>query len=248
MQKIVANAVIRTTPGTFGSASTWSPPRRSHGRRLTAQGFFRRAVSDRLIDSHQLEPPPARMADSEPSPTPGTPRTDPYAAWRIANYRRYAASWFAMTIARQIETVAIGVYIYALTNDKAALGILGLVQALPVMLLAIPGGHLADRVDRRLVLAITLGLTAAVSAALSVACCFQSPVHWIYLLIRSSIRWHRPSAVADRIVALDRSRRAIQQCGFLEYDDIPCWLDGRPRAGRPGNGDEPRLGRGIALP
>ena len=50
------------------------------------------------------------MAVSEPSPTPDTPRPDPYAAWRIANYRRYAVSWFAMTIARQIETVAMGIY------------------------------------------------------------------------------------------------------------------------------------------
>ena len=58
-----------------------------------------------------------------------------------------------MTIARQIETVAVGVYIYAQPNDKGALGMLGLVQALPVILLAIPGGQLADRVDRRLVLA-----------------------------------------------------------------------------------------------
>ena len=122
------------------------------------------------------------MVLSDPSPPPAAPRPDPYAAWRIANYRHFAASWFAMTISRQIETVAMGVYIYAQTNDKGALGILGLVQALPVMLLAIPGGQLADRVDRRLVLAATLGLTALVAAGLSLACCFPVPSLWIYLL------------------------------------------------------------------
>jgi MFS family permease len=123
------------------------------------------------------------MAAAEPHPTPDTPRADAYAAWRISNYRRYAVSWFAMTIARQIETVAIGVYIYARTNDPKALGILGLVQALPVILLAIPGGQLADRMDRRLVLAVTLFVNAAISASLSAACCIHAPVFWIYVLL-----------------------------------------------------------------
>ncbi len=123
------------------------------------------------------------MAASEPSPTPDTPRSDPYAAWRIANYRLYAASWFAMTIARQIETVAVVVYVYAQTSSVLALGMLGLIQALPVMLLAIPGGQLADRLDRRLVLASTLCLTALVAAGLGLACYHQVPIRWIYLLL-----------------------------------------------------------------
>ena len=123
------------------------------------------------------------MTDSAPFPPPPPPKADPYAAWRIANYRRYAVSWFAMTIARQMETVAIGVYIYKVTHDTAALGILGLVQALPVMLLAIPGGQLADRVDRRLVLAVTLGLTALVALGLSVACSFHATIQWVYALM-----------------------------------------------------------------
>jgi MFS family permease len=123
------------------------------------------------------------MVDPQTSPTPDTPRPDAYAAWRIADFRRFAASWFAMTISRQIETVAIGVYIYAQTNNQAFLGILGLVQAVPVILLAIPGGQLADRVDRRLVLAATLGVTAIIAACLSAACYVHAPILWIYVLL-----------------------------------------------------------------
>lgn len=88
-----------------------------------------------------------------------------------------------MTISRQIETVAIAVYIYAQTGSVLCLGMLGLVQALPVMLLAIPGGQLADRVDRRLVLATMLCLTALVAAGLSLACYFHVALQWIYLLL-----------------------------------------------------------------
>ena len=101
------------------------------------------------------------MAASEPSLTPGSPPSDPYAAWRIANFRLYAVSWFAMTMARQIEFLAVGIYLYGPDKDVLALGWQGLAMALPAMLLAIAGGQLADRFDRRWVLASMLCLTAA---------------------------------------------------------------------------------------
>jgi len=123
------------------------------------------------------------MAVIEPSQSPDTPRPDPYTAWRIANYRLYAVSWFLMTVARQIEFLAVGIYLYGPNKDVLALGWQGLAMALPAMLLAIAGGHLADRFDRRRVLALMLGLTAAVAAALGVACYHQVPAHWIYLLL-----------------------------------------------------------------
>jgi len=123
------------------------------------------------------------MAVSEPSPTPDTPRPDPYAAWRIANYRLYAGSWFAMTMARQIEFLAVGIYLYGPDKDVLALGWQGLAMALPAMLLAIAGGHLADRFDRRWVLASMLCLTAADAAALGAACYYHLSAPWIYLLL-----------------------------------------------------------------
>ena len=123
------------------------------------------------------------MADSEPSPTPDTPRPDPYATWRIANFRMYAVSWFAMTMARQIEFLAVGIYLYGPNKDVMALGWQGLVMALPAMLLAVAGGQLADRFDRRWVLASMLCLTAADAAAMAVACYFHLSAPWIYLLL-----------------------------------------------------------------
>ena len=71
-----------------------------------------------------------------------------------------------MTFGRQIETVALGMYLYARTHDAMALGWLGLIQAMPVLLLAIPAGQMADRLDRRRVLMATLALTAGVSVGL----------------------------------------------------------------------------------
>ncbi len=52
--------------------------------------------------------------------------------------------------------VVLGYEIYALTNSKLALGMLGLVEAIPAVSLALYGGHIADRRDRRAILQITL--------------------------------------------------------------------------------------------
>jgi MFS family permease len=123
------------------------------------------------------------MAIHEPTSTLDAPRPDPYAAWRIANFRLYAASWLSMTMARQIEFLAVGIYLYGAKKDLLALGWQGLVMALPAVLLAIPGGHLADRFDRRWVLASMLGVTLFVSGALALACDWHLSAIWIYLFL-----------------------------------------------------------------
>ena len=138
------------------------------------------------------------MAASEPSLTPGSPPSDPYAAWRIANFRLYAVSWFAMTMARQIEFLAVGIYLYGPHKDVLALGWQGLAMALPAMLLAIAGGQLADRFDRRWVLASMLCLTALTAAALGTACYYHLSAPWIYLLLVVN-------AVGQTLGALSRS-------------------------------------------
>ena len=91
---------------------------------------------------------------------------DPYAAWRSRDYRLLAASWFLLVFSREVERVAVLVYIYAATGTPLALGWVGLVQAVPVILLAIAGGQLADRYDRRKVLAATLALSTLTTAGL----------------------------------------------------------------------------------
>jgi len=108
---------------------------------------------------------------------------DPYAAWRNASFRLYALGWFLLTFGRQIETVAIGVYLWNLTHDPLSLGWLGLIQALPVMLLALPAGQLADRFDRRRVMMVMLAIGTCVSVGLALAVRQAVPLGWFYLLL-----------------------------------------------------------------
>jgi MFS family permease len=88
-----------------------------------------------------------------------------------------------MTMARQIEFLAVGIYLYGTDKNVLALGWQGLATALPALLLAIAGGQLADRFDRRWILASTLALTASTAALLGVACSCHAPAPWIYLLL-----------------------------------------------------------------
>jgi MFS family permease len=110
-------------------------------------------------------------------------RLDPYIAWRSADYRLYALSWFLMVFGKAIETIAIQEHLYVGTKDPMALGWIGLVQALPVMLFAIAGGQLADRYDRRRLLMVMLGLSTLVSIGLTLAVAREASHGWIYALL-----------------------------------------------------------------
>ncbi len=97
---------------------------------------------------------------------------DPYAAFRIGNYRRYILGWFFAMVGTQIQSIAIGWEIYQRTGLALSLGLVGLAQALPTIVLALPAGYLADRFDRRRVVTFSLigmTLTSLGLAALSLA-------------------------------------------------------------------------------
>src|SRR3954453_22762153 len=80
---------------------------------------------------------------------------DPYAALRSRDYLVYCLGWVTSVMGRQIQEVAIGYEIYERTNSKLALAWIGLSQAVPMLGCLIPAGHLADRVDRRLIIMVT---------------------------------------------------------------------------------------------
>jgi MFS family permease len=80
--------------------------------------------------------------------------SNPLAVLRYRGYAAYAATRFCTTLCWQMLSVAVGWQVYALTHDPMDLGYVGLVQFLPFVLLVLPGGHVADHVDRRLVLIV----------------------------------------------------------------------------------------------
>ncbi len=60
-----------------------------------------------------------------------------------------------------MQAVAVGWQIYALTHSTFQLGLVGLAQFLPMVLLTLPAGHAADRYNRRMICVIALSIQAA---------------------------------------------------------------------------------------
>jgi MFS family permease len=72
------------------------------------------------------------------------------------------------SIAFQMQGVAVGWQIYALTNSPLYLGLVGLAQFLPMFLLTLVVGHVADRYDRRIVTRLSQIIQGLAAGALAV--------------------------------------------------------------------------------
>jgi MFS family permease len=92
---------------------------------------------------------------------------DPYAALRLRNYRLYAAAFWMSVIGGQTQNVAVGWEIYKKTNSALSLGWLGLAMATPVLLLALPAGHVADTHSRRRIMLLTHTISLLCALALA---------------------------------------------------------------------------------
>ena len=94
------------------------------------------------------------------------PRHDPYAALRHRDFRWYIVSLFCMTVASQLQAVVVGWQVYEITHDPLSLGLIGLAEALPFIVIVLPAGYLADRRNRRTICVASLVLLSCCSLAL----------------------------------------------------------------------------------
>jgi MFS family permease len=90
--------------------------------------------------------------------------------WQVLKQRDFGFFWLSLlfsAIGSQISTVAVAWQVYELTDSPFQLGLTGLLRALPMMLLSLPGGVLADRMDRRKLLIVTQSLAALLALTLA---------------------------------------------------------------------------------
>jgi MFS family permease len=108
--------------------------------------------------------------------------------------RRFALFWSARVLSTtsfQLQGVAVGWQIYALTHSALALGLVGLVQFLPMLALTLVVGHVADRYDRRRIVA---------------ACQFVGGLATATLAIGSLGGWLTPSAIFACVAVIGAAR------------------------------------------
>ncbi len=107
------------------------------------------------------------MTVSEASPgTPanGAPPSD--RAFDYPGYRLYWIARFLLVFAIQVLSVSVGWQIYDQTRDPFLLGLVGLVQFLPAPLLVLVTGSVADRFNRRIIMATCMAVEAVCALAL----------------------------------------------------------------------------------
>jgi nitrate/nitrite transporter NarK len=102
---------------------------------------------------NELEENVPTVAALDRSPRPA--EHDPYAALRLPVYRLFMANYGLAVVGSGVMTVAIQWELAKATNSPMVMGLLGGLQALPVILLALVAGHVSDRFSRKRVLMVT---------------------------------------------------------------------------------------------
>lgn len=108
---------------------------------------------------------------------------DSLGALRHRNFTLYLTARFLATLAVQMQSVAVGWQVYAITNNPLDLGFIGLAQFLPFVVLVLPAGHIADRFDRRLILALCYAVEWLCAVLLLGFTLFHLAVVWPVFLV-----------------------------------------------------------------
>lgn len=104
--------------------------------------------------------------------------------------RDYRLLWFGEMVShtgRHITVVALPFQIFQLTGSPLAIGLVGLVQFVPLVAFSLVGGVIADRVDRRKLLALTQVGLALASILLAGGAVVGSPPLWFLYLVAGVI-------------------------------------------------------------
>ena len=99
-------------------------------------------------------------------PQDAAPETGRFAAFGHNAFLRYWLARFFATLSVQIVTVAVGWQVYELTRDPFDLGLIGLIEFLPALLLVLVTGAVADRFGRKLVMGASILVEAFCALAL----------------------------------------------------------------------------------
>src|SRR4051794_35864741 len=82
----------------------------------------------------------------------------PRSAFSVLRHRDYSLLWIGQLVSvtgSQMQVFAINWHVYLLTNSSVALGGIGLVRVLPIVLCSLLGGVAADVFDRKRLMLVT---------------------------------------------------------------------------------------------
>jgi len=110
-------------------------------------------------------------------------RHDPYAALRFRDFRLLFVGRVITSFGDQMLSFAIGWELWLRTGSELALGLVGLVQVVPIIVFSLPAGHVADQYNRKRIVLITQVLLAICSLGLAWLSWKEGPLPLIYLCL-----------------------------------------------------------------
>lgn len=134
------------------------------------------------IDPFDQSLPEAPLVATVPQPVETPPARQSLGPWSVLRNRDYSLLFWGQLISStgtQMQVVAVAWQVLMLTHNPVALGLIGLVQAIPRLVFSLIGGVFADTFDRRKLLIIIEVTLAATSTILALCTIF----HIINLLI-----------------------------------------------------------------
>ena len=146
---------------------------------------------------------------------------------RDRNFALYWVSNIARVLPAQMIALAVGWQVYSVHHHPLDIGLVGLAEFLPFPLLALPAGHLADRISRRFVVLLALGV-GLIDAVLLLVVTLTNPHRvWPFVALgvlsgislalgTPSARAMAPELVARRLVPEAMALRTIaNQIGIV---------------------------------
>jgi MFS family permease len=96
----------------------------------------------------------------------------------VPGFRWLFYGFFSVQAGRQLTVVAVPFQVFAITGSTLAVGLLGLAQLIPLLILSVVGGALADAIDRRKILVLSPIILALTSAGLMWNALLDTPLVW----------------------------------------------------------------------
>ena len=133
----------------------------------------------------------------------------------VSGYRWLFGGMFAMQVGRQLTVVAVPIQIYEITGSTLAVGLLGLAQLVPLLLVSLVGGARADAIDRKRLLWLSQIVMALTGAGLLWNSLADSPALWPLFVL---------SAINAGVSAIDSPARAALVPGLVGRALLPSAL------------------------